>query len=65
LLWFGPAALLEQFDLGSVTQTPIVFEKLQGVFGGEFEFFVVLRPDNHIAYLGYDLEMVLKMLNAG
>ncbi|WP_020567568.1 FAD-dependent monooxygenase [Neolewinella persica] len=65
LLWFGPAALLEQFDLSSVTQKPIVFEKLQDVFGGEFEFFVVLRPDNHIAYLGDDLEKVLEQLRVG
>jgi 2-polyprenyl-6-methoxyphenol hydroxylase-like FAD-dependent oxidoreductase len=65
LLWFGPAALLEQYDLGSVSQKPVIFEKIKDVFGGEFEFFVVLRPDNHIAYIGDDLEMVLKALNVG
>jgi 2-polyprenyl-6-methoxyphenol hydroxylase-like FAD-dependent oxidoreductase len=63
LLWFGPATLLEQFDLGGVSQPPVIFEELQDVFGGEFEFFVVLRPDNHIAYIGDDLDKVLETLN--
>lgn len=62
LLWFGPAVLLVQFDLSSISQTPIVFEEIPDAFDGEFEFFVVLRPDNHIAYLGDDLEVVLDLL---
>lgn len=65
LLWFGPAVLLEQFDLDGVAQSPVIFEEIPDVFGGEFEFFVVLRPDNHIAYIGDELDMVLATLKAG
>jgi 2-polyprenyl-6-methoxyphenol hydroxylase-like FAD-dependent oxidoreductase len=65
LLWFGPAAMLEQFDLSGASQAPFIFEEIPDVFGVEFEFFVVLRPDNHIAYIGDDLEVVLETLNAG
>ncbi len=57
LLWFGPEATLEQYELDlPVPRFPV--ESVPEVFGGETEFFVVLRPDNHIAYLGDDVEEV-------
>ena len=58
LLWFGPEAILEQFKLDDLPVPRFAIETIPEVFGGESEFFVVLRPDNHIAYLGDDPDEV-------
>lgn len=58
LVWFGPTALMEQYDLSDIDGKVHKFDNAPDDFDGEGEFFVVLRPDNHIAYLGDDLEEV-------
>jgi 2-polyprenyl-6-methoxyphenol hydroxylase-like FAD-dependent oxidoreductase len=58
LFWFGPAAVMEQYDLSGLNGQVHIVEDAPDAFGGEGEFFAVLRPDNHIAYLGDDLEEV-------
>lgn len=63
LLWFGPAVVMEQFDLSGLNGQTHIIEDAPDAFDGEGEFFVVLRPDNHIAYLGDDLEEVRRALS--
>ena len=35
----------------------------EGLFGNEKDFFILLRPDNHISYIGKELSKCIELLN--
>jgi 2-polyprenyl-6-methoxyphenol hydroxylase-like FAD-dependent oxidoreductase len=46
---------------------PIVLhfdETPSAIFGNETDFFVLLRPDNHIAYIGKEIQNYLQLMNS-
>lgn len=62
LLYFGSGNPEQPSPEGSIRYVFHAFGEVPGVFGNETDFYVLLRPDNHILYIGKDPEQCRQLL---
>ncbi|HET6996816.1 MAG TPA: FAD-dependent monooxygenase [Chitinophagaceae bacterium] len=64
LLYFGDDAGTDEPDFGNIILTRHSFHEIPEVlFGKETNFYILLRPDNHISYIGKDIGQCRELLN--
>jgi len=62
LLFFGPGKMGQLKNL-AFPVSPFSFTEIpEKIFGTATNFFILLRPDNHISYIGKDLELCREFL---
>jgi 2-polyprenyl-6-methoxyphenol hydroxylase-like FAD-dependent oxidoreductase len=63
LLYFGDGNKKDFSDV-KLKLTNYSFQEIpKNIFGGEKDFYILLRPDNHISYIGKDLSQCRVLLN--
>lgn len=65
ILFFGDSkGRSNQFSNIKITVAVEYFKEIpNSLFGQEKKFYILLRPDNHISYIGKDLSICMKFLN--
>ncbi len=66
LLFFGHKDKSQFHEIGvtSITLTTLNFQEIpKALFGKEADFYVLLRPDNHISYIGNEIGKCRELLN--
>lgn len=64
ILFFGENEKNKSHELNSVKIKPYSFKDIPtNLFGTETNFYILLRPDNHISYIGKDLTKCRKVFN--
>jgi len=65
ILWFGDSAKNKTPELNNVKIKPLIYSFTEipvALFKDETNFYVLLRPDNHISYIGKDASVCAEML---
>ena len=64
LLYFGNNAIENPLDNAEITMSFHAFNEIPtAIFGSNSDFYVLVRPDNHISYIGKDVDECRKLLN--
>jgi 2-polyprenyl-6-methoxyphenol hydroxylase-like FAD-dependent oxidoreductase len=54
----------QQLSSGKIKMVPHAFREIPStIFGDATDFYILLRPDNHISYIGYELDKCRELLN--
>jgi 2-polyprenyl-6-methoxyphenol hydroxylase-like FAD-dependent oxidoreductase len=64
LIYFGKKSMNDPFIGGKISIKFLSFTEIPAqLFGNASEFYVLLRPDNHISYIGHDINKCKEFLN--
>jgi len=64
LLYFGDENAATDQDFGNIKLTRHNFREIaETLFGKEKNFYILLRPDNHISYIGRDIGQCRELFN--
>ncbi len=54
---------LQEIDHNNIELIKLSFEEIPSIFTGQSDFYIVVRPDNYISYIGKDLEKIKKSID--
>ena len=63
ILWFGTKNEVPLLNNNNLNITEVVIKEIPVFFKRKTDFYILLRPDNHISYIGKDVEKVVLLLS--
>ncbi|MFL5811840.1 MAG: FAD-dependent monooxygenase [Flavisolibacter sp.] len=63
LLYFGSSNIKNPLEHSAIQLSFLSFNEMPAVFGNTTELYVLLRPDNHISYIGKEVSMCRELID--